>query len=70
MKNMFLAKPNAMNFNGCKRFYSVKEAMIFLEKTTEYKMPLRDWIEIGKIMKTDSVGNTFNFTDKELEALK
>ena len=46
MKMMFLAKPNVLNFNGCKKFNTVKEAMSFLEKTTEYKMSLREWVDI------------------------
>ena len=70
MKMMFLAKPNVLNFNGCKKFNTVKEAMSFLEKTTEYKMSLREWVDIGKILKTDAVGNTFDITDEDLVKLK
>jgi|GEM_PF-6270331 len=69
MKMMFLAKPNAMNFNGVQRFKTVKEAMKFLETVTEYKMPLYDWLSIGKIIKSDSVGNVSEFSEEEIEKL-
>jgi len=70
MKTMFLAKPNLINFSGSKKFKTLREAKLFLESVTEYKMSLEDWICIGKILKTDSVGNVSEFTETEIKKLK
>lgn len=57
---MFLAKPYANNFSGCQRFKTVKDAKNFLDNYTEYKMPVVDWINVGKILGTDKVGNVYD----------
>jgi hypothetical protein len=48
---MFIAKPNLNNTIASKEFETAKQARKYLEEYTEIKMPLQDWIGLGKIIE-------------------
>ena len=67
---MFLAKPYANNFSNCQRFKTIREAKSFLDKYTEYQMPVFEWISIGKILGTDNIGHMGNVYNLSVEDYK
>jgi hypothetical protein len=51
---MFIAKPKITNWIDSKEFKTAKLARKYLEEYNDMKMPLKDWIQIGKLIeKTD-----------------
>ena len=51
---MFIAKPKITNWIDSKEFKTAKLAQKYLEEYNDMKMPLKDWIQIGKLIeKTD-----------------
>lgn len=55
---MYLAKPFDRNFIGSKQFETLQECKKFLDEFTEQKMPLDEWIILGKILDVLPDGNT------------
>ncbi len=54
---MYLAKPFDRNFTGSKEFATLKECKKFLDEFTEQKMPLDEWLMLGKIMEVGTDGS-------------
>lgn len=54
---MFIAKPNDRNFLNSQQFATVQECKRFLDNYTEQKMPLDEWIMLGKIMEVTADGS-------------
>jgi hypothetical protein len=53
-EKMFIAKPKITNWIDSKEFKTAKLARKYLEEYNDMKMPLKDWIQIGKLIeKTD-----------------
>ncbi len=47
----YLAKPKLNNSRFDKEFTTEKEAVNYLEKVTEFKMPAIDWAMINKLQE-------------------
>jgi hypothetical protein len=56
----YLAKPNTMNSFGAKPFRSLFEARDYLNEVTEteIKIPVDEWIALGKIVEVKDNGET------------
>lgn len=48
---MYIAKPFDRNMLGSKEFETLKECKAFLDNFTEQKMPVDEWIMLGKILE-------------------
>ena len=44
------------NRNNSQTFNTIKEAKLFLDDYTEYRLPAEEWIVLGKIKEVDSFG--------------
>ena len=53
---MYLAKPFDSNLMGSKKFETIQECKNFLDEFTEQKMPIDEWIVLGKIQEIDVSG--------------
>jgi transcriptional regulator of met regulon len=53
---MFIAKPNDRNFMNSQQFETMQECKRFLDVYTEQKMPLDEWLMLGKIMEVSADG--------------
>ena len=49
----YVAKPNFNTNKDMKEFDTAKEAAKYLLKITGYKMPIDEWIMIGKIIEVE-----------------
>jgi hypothetical protein len=54
---MYLAKPFDRNTLGSKQFETLRECKLFLDEVTEQKMPLDEWLILGKILEVLPDGN-------------
>lgn len=54
---MFIAKPNDRNFMNSQQFATMQECKRFLDTYTEQKMPMDEWIMLGKIMEVTADGS-------------
>jgi hypothetical protein len=54
---MYLAKPFDRNLTGSKQFETLQECKKFLDEFTEQKMPLDEWMILGKIVEVLPDGN-------------
>jgi hypothetical protein len=54
---MFIAKPNDRNFMNSQQFETMQECKRFLDVYTEQKMPLDEWVMLGKIMEVTTSGD-------------
>ncbi len=54
---MYLAKPFDKNLIGSKQFETMQECKKFLDEFTEQKMPLDEWLILGKIVEVLPDGN-------------
>ena len=52
---MLLAKPKLTNTHDSKQFKSFAECQDYLESYTEIKMPLVEWIALGKILVAETM---------------
>jgi hypothetical protein len=48
---MYIAKPFDRNMLGSKQFETLQECKKFLDEFTEQKMPLDEWLILGKILE-------------------
>lgn len=55
---MYLAKPFDRNTLGAKQFETLQECKKFLDEVTEQKMPIDEWLILGKILEVMPDGNT------------
>ncbi len=54
---MYLAKPFDKNLMGSKQFETMQECKKFLDEFTEQKMPIDEWLILGKIVEVLPDGN-------------
>ncbi len=55
---MYIAKPFDRNMIGAKQFETLQECKKFLDEFTEQKMPMDEWLILGKILEVLPDGNT------------
>ena len=53
----YMAKPNDRNFMNAREFGTMKECKAFLDNYTEQKMPLDEWLMLGKILEVKADGS-------------
>jgi hypothetical protein len=54
---MYIAKPFDRNMIGSKQFETLPECKKFLDEFTEQKMPMDEWLILGKILEVSPDGN-------------
>lgn len=54
---MYIAKPFDRNMMGSKQFETLQECKRFLDEFTEQKMPLDEWLMLGKILEVGADGS-------------
>jgi hypothetical protein len=54
---MYIAKPFDRNMIGSKQFETLQECKKFLDEFTEQKMPMDEWLILGKILEVSPDGN-------------
>jgi len=64
---MYLAKPFDRNMIGSKSFETLNECKAFLDEFSEQKMPVDEWIVLGKILELLPSGNVQKI-DVDLES--
>jgi len=63
---MYLAKPFDKNLLASKQFETMQECKKFLDEFTEQKMPLDEWLILGKIVEVLPDGK-FQKIDVDME---
>jgi hypothetical protein len=64
---MYLAKPFDKNLIGSKQFETMQECKKFLDEFTEQKMPMDEWLILGKIVEVLPDG-TMQKIDVDMES--